>query len=170
MSIEDWSEACLYKCQICWSFTTTSRELFGKHLNDIHDGFSENDYIVRIECNFAYFWVAYNLAFSERVFESDVPRVFLEVQTMRGGCIAYQEFYWKAPRGTLFLFIVASYKFSNSASISRNKSVRRGHPRWKLEESRHATLTSLRCTGARGKWIDDWRNRIDPSQSHVLKY
>ena len=49
-STEDWSEACLYKCQICWSFTTTSRELFCKHLNDTHAGVTENDYKVSLKC------------------------------------------------------------------------------------------------------------------------
>ena len=51
-SIDDWSEACLYKCHICWSFTTTSRGLFCKHLGDAHAGVSESDYIVRMRCNF----------------------------------------------------------------------------------------------------------------------
>ena len=51
-SIDDWSEACLYKCHICWSFTTTSRDLFCKHLGDAHAGVSESDYIVRMRCNF----------------------------------------------------------------------------------------------------------------------
>ena len=33
---EHWSEACVYKCQICWSFDTTSRALFVEHLSGSH--------------------------------------------------------------------------------------------------------------------------------------
>ena len=33
---EHWSEACVYKCQICWGFDTTSKALFVEHLNRSH--------------------------------------------------------------------------------------------------------------------------------------
>ena len=42
---DDWSEACVYKCQICWSFDTTSKALFVEHLSGSHAK-SEEEYKV----------------------------------------------------------------------------------------------------------------------------
>ena len=41
----EWSDACLFKCHICWSFITTSKDLFIGHLKNAHDGVSESEYI-----------------------------------------------------------------------------------------------------------------------------